>query len=112
MKDSVFTKKEKYPLFHWWNPRLHGGVILKKAPGPYLGVNLATIGPYKGIEYTWIYLGEIGLGYDEKKPILLFTLADFNIGQVLPLVTNVNLAPMARFSKDGWGFNIVLGAVF
>ncbi|MBC8186331.1 hypothetical protein H8E88_35055 [candidate division KSB1 bacterium] len=112
VKDSVFTQKEKYPLFHWWNPKLHGGIILQKAPGPYLGFNIATIGHYKGIEHTWAYLEEIGLGYNEENIILLITPIDFNVGSLLPIVSNLNIAPMARFSENGWGFSIVLGAVF
>ncbi len=112
VKDSIFVQKPKYPLWHWWNPKFHGGVTLQKKPGPYLGFNIATLGPYKGIEHTWVYLGEIGLGYDEGEPILLLTPVDFNVGQLLPIVNNLNVAPMARFGEEGWGFNIVIGAVF
>jgi hypothetical protein len=112
MRDSVYTQKEKYPLFHWWNPKLHGGVLLKRAPGPYLGLNLATIGANKGIESTWIYLADIGLGYDKEAPVLLLSPIDVNLGPLLPMVRNVNISPMARFGDDGWGYNFVLNVVF
>ena len=104
------------PRFHLWNPMLYlgvnGGVNLNSvnwSGGANLSLQIMSYGKYK-IQPDWSIL-QIGLGFDavSKQPNLLLSPFAYNVGQHIPLMSNLYVGPVF-----GWNFNnnwVVLGGI-
>lgn len=105
------------PKFSLFNPRLFFGVDAgidfaappKPAVIPNLTVQVMSYGRYKNQPDFSIL--QIGAGYDinSLKPTALIAPIEYNVGQHIPLMTNLFIGPALQISPDG-NFKATIGA--
>jgi len=108
IKINNATTEQEYPMakFRFWNPRLYlgfdAGVAFPSQAELTPSLNLAIMSYGKYINQPDFSVLQLGVGYESinKKGKLLFTPFTYNIGQHLPLLTNVHIGPSIHFGFD------------
>lgn len=97
---AEFTSyKEKIHLWHLWNPRLQSSVLLASPMRYNLSMSLASFGVNKFAEGTYFYFLSPGISTDFKNDLSLSVAPiTYNLGTVLPLVTNFNISGVLTYS--------------
>ena len=124
LTSSSFKQAQLGSKFFWLNPKLDfnffiGGRVTDFALGPGnpsdivsfgadLGVSLSSYGETK-ID-SWWRMFRFGIGYDAQRQAghLSFAPTSFNLGKLLPLISNMYLAPQIGIDTAG-GVTIGLG---
>lgn len=122
--ESTFQQTPLESMFYWINPKLDmnlfaGGKVLSFADGygrkektlslgVDLGLSLSSYGETK-LDSWWRFF-RFGAGYDAYRNAgrVSFSPAMFNIGKIIPLITNMYLTPQVAFDTGG-GMIINLG---
>lgn len=112
------TTKQEVPKasFSFWNPRLYLGLDaginvsgLKGNVTPDINVQVASYGKYKS--QPDFSIAQVGVGYDmvSKAPTFSFRPVSYNVGQHIPLMTNLYVGPAVQLSTQGnWSATIGL----
>lgn len=109
-----FTQEYPSPSFSFWNPRLYlgidGGVNVNQVHGeltPNIGVAFMSYGKYKTApDLTFLQVG-VGYGTDSKRPQAVITPITYNVGQHIPLMSNLHVGPTLQLGTNG---DITVGA--
>lgn len=106
-KASYTYLKPKIKLWHWWNPKLQSDVVLG-SPIKFGGsFNIMSYGKDTNIENTHLYIMSFGIASDFKdKTLLTFSPIKYNIGQILPLISNLNIGPGVCYDLSNSSFAI------
>lgn len=107
LSTSKYLQILKEKRMFWWNPTLDFGIfigiptnMLGYSFGPELGLSLSAYGKTK-VDNLWKFF-RFGLGYDVNNAIKLsFSPFSFNIGNPIPLITNLYLSPQFAFDTIG-----------
>jgi len=96
----TFFKQSK-KLWHWWNPKIHSGILLTKPVQYCLSANLMSFGLDKYIETTAFYFLDIGVASDFQDKITITGIPILlNMGNFLPFISNVNIGPGLGFEVN------------
>lgn len=123
LSSSEFKQANPESKFYWLNPRLDlgvfAGVTALNVPilgnndtlasaGADLGLSLMSYGETK-VESWWRFV-RLGAGYNLNRKAFQLSVAPalFNVGKVLPLITNMYLGPNVGLDSGG-GMTINLG---
>ena len=112
---NVIVKDERANSFELWAPRLDIAVGLSIASGlqflPSASIGVSTSGyGISNTNLTWRFL-RLSMDISEA-PGIGFTPVLYNIGKLLPLVSNMWLGPHVSYNLEGqWGLGLILGAV-
>jgi hypothetical protein len=123
LSSSDFKQANPESKFYWLNPRLDLGIFAgaKALSVPLLGNDntLVSVGADLGLSLmsygetkveSWWRFARFGAGYNINRDAfqLSFAPALFNVGKVLPLITNMYLGPNVGLDSGG-GMTINLG---
>jgi hypothetical protein len=104
----IWAKAEPPPKkFRWWSPRLGAGMTFTPEDmAPKIDISLSSYGRSKrDIDWRFFTFG-VGAAKgteedsNEWKGIFSFELASWNVGNVLPLVENLFVAPVVTYDTD------------
>lgn len=112
--EVVVDNSDIKPKFYWWAPHLDIGASLSVSrlipvAGGSVGISLAGYGDTKN-DLKWRF-GRLGVDVSDR---LGFSIdpALWNLGSVLPLVSNIWLSPHIVFRADGSrAYGFMIGAV-
>jgi hypothetical protein len=108
IKINKALTEQEFPMakFTFWNPRLYlglyAGIAFPSQAEFTPSLSLAIMSYGKFVNQPDFSVLQFGVGYESinKKGKLLFTPFTYNIGQHLPLLTNVHIGPSIHFGFD------------
>lgn len=108
INDNTFAQEYPSPKFSWWNPRLYlgidGGINVNSVHGevtPSVNLGIMSYGRYKNQPDLSILQVGVGYGIDSRRPQFLLTPVTYNIGQHIPLMTNLHVGPTVQVGTNG-----------
>ena len=113
---EVIVQKPENKSFFLWSPRLDAGAFigssfdLKLTSGASIGFSTSGYG-YTKNDLSWRFL-RLGVDFSDSKVGLSLSPALYNVGNVLPLVSNLFLGPYVSFNSQqigGAGLNLSVG---
>lgn len=116
--DVQLTNDKLKRSFSWWNPKIDltaAGAITTKLDGDFqadVGVSLSSWGFTKN-DITLRFF-RFGVGYMDKNATLSFSPVAYNIGEPIPLVSNLWITPAVGYSfgRKAPYFSLGIGVVF
>lgn len=113
---EVVVQKPKGKSFFWWSPKLDAGAFigssfdLKLTSGASVGFSTSGYG-YTKNDLSWRFV-RLGVDFSDNKVGLSFSPAAYNLGEILPLVSNLFLGSYISFNSQqigGAGLNLSVG---
>jgi hypothetical protein len=112
------TNEKMKRHWSWWNPKLDlvaGGAVTLKPQGAFtadIGISLSSFGVTKN-DVTLRFF-RFGVGYMAENAIVSFSPVQYNIGEPLPLVSNIWIVPSVgyTFGLKSTYFALGVGVVF
>lgn len=105
---NQFEQEYPSPKFSFWNPRLYlgidGGINVTTVRGevtPNVSLGIMSYGKFKNQPDLSILQLGVGYGIDSKTPQLMVTPITYNIGQHIPLMTNLHVGPTLQVGTNG-----------
>jgi len=90
--DNFTILKPAIHPFRFWNPRLQSDVLVSSSPMFGLSTSFMSYGTDKYVETTDFYFLDFGVASNFKdKTILIAFPVKYNLGRVLPFITNLNV---------------------
>lgn len=114
--NNSFSQEYPTAKFTWWNPRLYlgidGGINLSQVRGeatPNINLGIMSYGKYKNNPDLSVLQIGIGYGIDSRRPQFILTPITYNIGQHIPLMSNLHVGPTVQVGTSG---DVTVGAGF
>jgi hypothetical protein len=114
INSNNFSQEYPSPSFSFWNPRLYlgvnGGIDVNQFHGeltPDISVAFMSYGKYETQPDLSILQVGVGYGAISKRPQAVITPITYNVGQHIPLMTNLHVGPTLQLGTNG---DITVGA--
>jgi hypothetical protein len=113
---EVTVQKPDEKSFFWWSPKLDAGAFvgssfdLRLTSGASVGFSTSGYG-YTKNDLSWRFV-RLGVDFSDNKVGLSLSPALYNLGNVLPLISNLFLGPYVSFNNQqagSVGLNLSVG---